>query len=333
MSEGDGDIELGKLTATSMAFAASVAKGRDRLSQRDAFVAAMTSFDRQARLQIESDVSVISEAVYLSHLRCQVMPWSAVEIAVLRTVIQTIHDKLEAAGLKPRLPERVWFVKTSGREEGDAAYTRNTDTVVLPAAKLEKLSGGDALHPTDPAGAVEAVTTHELYHVQSKTDPARRSRLYPIVGYRLLDQPVELPNTPAPQGGSWPEWKITNPDAPRLDVAIELRRDTEPDSPGRWMTPVLLARRPYCGGQFFDYLEWVFMVLDPGVDGLLSALGPDGGPILVESGEVMADYQRAVGRNFDQEIFHPDEILAQNFVLAVNEPNLELLNRLRTEMS
>jgi hypothetical protein len=39
-----------------------------------------------------------------------------------------------------------------------------------------------------------------------------------------------------------------------------------------------------------------------------------------------------VGHNFRQEIFHPDEILAQSFVLAANQPSMGLLTMIRDSL-
>src|SRR5215212_4771125 len=96
------------------------------------------------------------------------------------------------------------------------------------------------------------------------------------------------------------------------------------------MTPVLLSGGTYSGGRFFDYIRWSFLIIAFDTDGPTAARAPDGGPLLVPSNQVQRDYLRQVGRNFDQELFHPDEILAQNFVLAVQEPNPDLLMRLRS---
>ena len=327
--------DLGPITAKSRAVAASVAMGRELLGTRDAFVAAMTPFDRQARVEIEPQALVVDGGrVCQSHA----MPSSAVDGPRNRRSANgdsKDNNKLNIAGMALRLPERVWFVKTSGREEGNAAYTRNSDTVVLPAAKLAAIdaNGADALHPVNSNGLVESVTTHELFHIQSKYDPSLRKRLYPVIHYRLLDRPVTLPDVPAPQGGRWPDWKITNPDAPLLDVYIELCTDDQPPGPRRPMTPVLLSRSPYSGGRFFDYIEWSFLVIEFGPDGPTAARAPDGGPLLVPSSRVLQDYRWLIGRNFDEELFHPDEILAQNFVLAVQEPSLDLLVQLRSVLT
>ena len=53
----------------------------------------------------------------------------------------------------------------------------------------------------------------------------------------------------------------------------------------------------------------------------------DGQPIVYQASDkrIMRQYMEKVGFNITQEIFHPDEVLAQNFVLVINEPSLGIL--------
>ena len=58
--------------------------------------------------------------------------------------------------------------------------------------------------------------------------------------------------------------EITNPDEPDFDVYIEMLVPSIPgdeDRPRvkRALAPLLIAKSPYEGGVFFEYLEWWFM--------------------------------------------------------------------------
>ena len=50
---------------------------------------------------------------------------------------------------------------------------------------------------------------------------------------------------------------------------------------------------------------------------------------MVSSSDLMGQYMELVGGNITEEIFHPDEILAQNFVLAVSQPDLAILGAIQ----
>ena len=47
--------------------------------------------------------------------------------------------------------------------------------------------------------------------------------------------------------------------------------------------------------------------------------------MLYDSAPLMPQYLKLVGKNFTEEVFQPDEVLAQSFVLAANQPSLGLL--------
>jgi hypothetical protein len=256
------------------------------------------------------------------------MDWTAAELAAMRAVVGALAPMLAAVAMA--LPATVRFVKTTGQEEGDAAYTRGMDVIVLPVSKLAPTAsaGADALHPAEGLSALRDIVAHELSHIYSKNNPGHRRRLYARLGCATLAAPVALPDAPAPCGWTWRDLKITNPDAPTLDVSADL-----PGAGGRAapMTPVLLAREPYAGGAFFDYLEWWFMELQPdGAGGGNPRLDSSGGPVLHPARDVMENWLDLVGRNFTHEIFHPEEVLAQSFVLAAAQPDMRLLLDIQT---
>jgi hypothetical protein len=101
--------------------------------------------------------------------------------------------------------------------------------------------------------------------------------------------------------------------------------DPSAQSTVRPLVPALIATGPYTGGSFFDYLEWWFLALVGGPGQWSVALDTNGRPIAYTSASLMGQYLQIIGRNFTSELFHPDEILAQNWVLVATQPSLGLL--------
>jgi hypothetical protein len=194
-------------------------------------------------------------------------------------------------------------------------------------------SYGDPLHPADDLSYLQNVVIHECFHLFSKNHPEVRRRLYELVHYRILGNAIALPDVPwgAAAHASMRELKITNPDEPDLDVCIELVVPSDPPQPTsspirRPLAPILLATGPYEGGMFFEYLQWWFLAIEQDPAGQwVPVIGASGRPVMYESAPLMAQYLALVGSNFTQEIFEPDQILAQNFVLIANQPSLNLL--------
>ena len=91
------------------------------LKKRDRFVTAMSSFDRQARLRVSRDVS---EKEYLEFSSSQAIEWEPEEVERLTQVIKRLEQRL--ATFKIPFPKRILLVRTTGKEEGGAAYCRSS---------------------------------------------------------------------------------------------------------------------------------------------------------------------------------------------------------------
>ena len=210
------------------------------------------------------------------------------------------------------LPSIVQLVKTTGAEEGNAAYTRAT-AIVLPKSEL-----------ANSQKDLQKVICHELFHILSRQNPELREKLYGIIGFTKCNE-IKLP----------PELerrKITNPDAPRNDHFIRLQIDGHESL----AVPILLSSAETYdvkrGGEFFAYLQFQFLVVErDNGSGDLKAVSEGSSPKLVGM-ERVSGFMEQVGRNTNY-IIHPEEILADNFALLVlNERNVaspEILQKMR----
>ncbi len=342
------DIELGGLPNAGAVLATSVEHGRALLRARDSFVENQSRFDRQARLNLRATVAHVDERTYLEYVGAQVVAWQPTEIDRLRAIVEAMGGLLERFTFD--LPSPIHLVKTTGQEEGYAAYTRRRDVIVLPANMVASLeapaSFGDPLHPGGSTTYLQNVILHECFHLFSKNNPVRRRELYELIGYHTTAEEIVLPDVgwPAPDSpDSMADLKITNPDTPTLDAYITMRLPTEVtggDPADKHLLPVLLASGPYDGGLFFEYLQVNFMsIVDTGAGGeptWTPELDDDGRPIMFpmdsHNPELTRVYERRIGHNLSGELFHPDEVLAQNWVLVANEPSLGLLTKMSTAL-
>jgi len=278
------------------------------LTRRDSFVTAMSPFDRSARLEVGREVS---ESEYLAFVSRQTLDWKPAERELLRTILADFHVKTARWNLDG--PSEVLFLKTTGREEGRAAYCRGA-AVILPESYLGK-----------DRAALRQVVFHELFHVYSSHHPKMRRALYAVVGYEVC---AEIPLPPR-----LARVKLTNPDAPRMDAFIRLRAGDERLA----VAPVLLGRSELYderqGGPFFRQMDFRFLVLEGDGEGesVRPVILPDGSPRLLAPADV-PDYEGRIGRNTDY-VIHPEEILADNFVLLADPqqakiPSPEILEKL-----
>jgi hypothetical protein len=331
-------MDIGTLNGSTVV-AASQADGRTALSTEDAFVAAQSRFDRQARVCIRASVAEVTEAMYLDYVASQVMDWSADEITALTSIVAQLGPLLAPFDLS--LPGEILLVKTTGQEEGHAAYTRQQNVIVLPVNMVQSLflpsDFGDPLHSGTSPAYLTGVIIHELFHLFSKNNPVPRWALYDLVHYEPTGCDIALPDVSWPQPDSpdtLASLKVTNPDTPEIDTFIRMSvTDAGGGSVVKPLVPVLVATGAYDGGVFFDYLGWWFMAIVQAGGGWTAELDPQGRPFLYPSQPLLEQYLQLIGRNMSDELFHPDEILAQNWVLVAQQPSLDLLVGMRKTLT
>jgi hypothetical protein len=266
---------------------ASVQDGRQFLSTPDEYTRGLSPFDRAVRMHTEKPVS---DQEMLDYFAQHVREWDKEEKAHIEEVVGTVRDKLAALHL--RLPETITLIKTSGKEEGNAAYCRG-NAIVFPESVTHTMQA--------------KLFVHELFHIYSRNHPELRPALYGIVGFTPCP-PVELP-------AALRDIKISNPDAPAMDYAIWVNQG------GQRMraVPVLFSKwpkyDPKWGDNLFGYLSFRLMALTPKENRWVALTDEKGQPLLRTVNEV-DDYWTQIGRNTGYNI-HPEEILAENFALLV----------------
>ena len=289
----NADLPLHRNTVIQLA---TVEQATKLLSQRDVFVNALSPFDRQSRLQADDDVDTDR---FLAFVSGEARAWTKAERDKLTEIVQLLRENLKP--FKLPLPPRILLIKTTGREEGNAAYCR-ASAIILPRHMVDR-----------PPNSLRILLIHELFHILSRGNPKLREQLYAIVGFHPCNR-VSLPK-------SLRDRKLTNPDGPLADHYIQIDHD------GRSVpaTPILYARiQRYSsdkGGPFFRFMEFRLLVIEKHEGKWRPALA-DGDPILVNPRE-NPSYFRQIGGNTDY-IIHPDEILADNFMhLVEGKPNLK----------
>ena len=280
-----------KLGGDTTVVFATIDEARQILTNQDDFIRRLSPFDRAARMKTSNPVS---EEVFLNFVGTNVLAWNDAERQKVASAFRGIQTELEALSLP--LPQKLFVIKTTGDEEGKADYTR-ANAIVIPKD-----------HLTAPTADFEKIISHELFHVLSRANPDLREAFYAAIGFAGCSEvafPVEMKQR-----------KITNPDAPRNDHCVRLQVDGK----ACWAIPLLFSSAekydPGRGGEFFDYLQFQFLLVDR--DENTSRVKPiyEGQkPKLVEVGEGSGFFEQ-VGRN-TQYIIHPEEILADNFSLLV----------------
>ncbi len=287
-------MKLGDGTTISFA---SAEEGKRILTNRDDFVERMSPFDRAARMKTNKEVS---ESQFLEFVQKNVLEWNDAEKQKVNLVLKGIQLKLISMALP--FPEKMLIIKTTGKEEGGAPYTR-ANAIVLPQNFLEA-----------PLAKIQKTISHELFHIISRANPRLRERFYSVIGFAKCEE-VEFPSELKLR-------KITNPDAPKNDYCIRVKITGKE----QWAIPILFSSaEKYSldrGGEFFHYLQFQLLLIDRPDNGYKVTPMLEGQkPMLVDIQQVSGFFEQ-VGKNTEY-IIHPEEILADNFAaLVLERPNL-----------
>jgi len=299
-----------QLTPETVVRFAPADDGRQMLTADDAFTAHLSRFDLQCRLKTDRDATLDDWRRFAAE---QVRPWDEADVQTVRESWQRLAERLQAFRLP--LPPIVPLVRTTGEEEGQAAYTRGS-AIVLPT-KVMRYSPEQ----------LDRLLAHELFHLLSRHDGAVRARLYGIIGFTLC-QPIALPPSLAPR-------QITNPDAPQINCVTTLAAAN-----GKTVTaaPVLYSSTARyeadSGKSLFQSLLFRLLLVEQR-SGRYEPVLTRGQPIVLDPKKEPAFLEK-IGRNTNY-IIHPDEILADNFVRLVlgdqNVPTPRILDEMRRVFS
>jgi hypothetical protein len=223
------------LSNTQIIFAsADVAK--DYLKIEDVFLLNLSPFDRSARLKTSRE---IGKTEFLDFISAQTRDWNKNEKEKINDIMYQISFAFSEYNLS--FPDEIIFVKTIGLEEGNAAYCRGNNIIVLPIDLINL-----------PTARLFNLIIHELFHIYSRNNLEIQEILYNMLSFKRTNE-LLLPDELFQK-------KITNPDAAVNNYYFSSKINGNNYD----LMPILLASSNYDeqkGGRFFDYLELYFIAV------------------------------------------------------------------------
>ena len=269
---------------------ASVQDAETILSTSDSYSKSMSTFDRAVRMRVRHDPT---EKEYLAFAASAATAWPDDERGAVEAAYRDIQAQI--ARLELPLPARIYLIRTSGREDSHAAYTRQ-NAIVLPIRMLKTMTGQ----------ALRRLVAHELFHVATRAHPQLVDPLYAAVGYQRCGE-VPLP-------ANLQSRKITNPDAPKNEHCIRVALSGETV----WALPVLVATATrdeiLAEGGFLGYVNVILLLVDLPQRGVVARPLPSSKGVEVVGIQDVKGFFEQTGHN-TQYIIHPEEIVSDNFAL------------------
>lgn len=268
----------------------NIITSRKVLGTKDDFITALTPFDLAARMK---STEPVSEKMYLEFIKDQVLSFTIEEEVRIQRLMKEVRPRLDALNLAIPSGE-ILFIKTTGNEEGRAAYTRN-NAIILPVNKLEVSDE-----------KLQATLIHEIWHILSRYNQEQKLAMYKIIGFTPCE--VKYPD-------SLQKLRVTNPDAIECTYCY-----TGIVSGNKVLVaPFLFASDLYDDKEgkkeFFQYIVSVQRTRKrhPSLYNLADGL------ILNTSD--LENYNDDVFQTGNDYLFHPEEICAEHFVQIILNPS------------
>lgn len=259
---------------------------------KEGFFEKISTLDMKLQMGIPPDSTIAASVLrqhYPSFLAGQAMPFNAKDRVLLRATFEQAYAFCDS--LNPGLlPDTVLVGKMQTDSFGPSVFFTRERAIFIPRNELYE--GNRTLLP---------VMLHELFHIISRYNPALRTELYALIGYQRLHAPLHFPKPLLEQ-------RLLNPDGISHDYAIELADAT---GQTKHYISVITAdtNSTYPEKRYFDYIDFRLYPLLPTDTGY--TVQPQG-----VQPEAAPGFFEQIGDNTGY-IIHPDEILADNFVLLV----------------
>ncbi len=259
-------------------------------------------YELRARLGHEPEGTTLEEkkTELKEHLRTTIEDWTEAEReGMVRHMKQA---KAAADEVFPEfIPNRWYIVKTSGKDEGGAWYTRS-DKTFFPKQWLDQLDSEsmDSFY--------RHILLHENAHCWSRANPELREELYSLTGFQPVNE-IDL--------GEWlGDRVLTNPDAPDLRWVSNVGSE---ESPRYGMLAFTIQ-----GNDFSMEFQRLLMSGRPTMyqvsevnDGSWKVdYNEDGTAVAIQRSDAKEFFEKlTVNSNY---ILHAEEVLAENLAMMVS---------------
>lgn len=237
----------------------------------------------------------IALKAYKKFIAKEVSDWKTEEMNTMVRLFQQVKSLCDT--LSPRIfPGGMRLIKVKTNHYGkDVYYTRGKD-ILIP----------ENIFPLDEESEQLPVMIHEVFHVLSRYNADIRQDMYGLIGFSKAKKPVVL--NPALQ-----KILLTNPDGVTFQYVIQL----EEGESGKMAVPLITSKFKRFRSDnpaFFDYLNFdLYEIKDMG--SYYEVTSDNEGKTTIPLKNTPVFFTKI--KDNTQYIIHPDEIMADNFMLAL----------------
>ena len=264
---------------------ATLEEAKKLVAAEDNFTKSWSRFDVVSRLGNPEGTKEQLKEYEAKELR----EWTDEEKKKITDFMYQINQTIRKEKYRLPFPQQITLVKSTLKDEGEAAgYTReNWIALYDRVCQIDKQRRHDLI-------------LHELFHILTRHTIDFKRMAYSVIGFEVSEQELEYP-------AELQQVRITNPDIAKFDSYATFNVNGEQKK----CAMVLYHDRPYKEGRFFEYVKVGFVPYGDDFKALRDAEGK----VIVYDMKDVKDFFDKVGKNTGY-IIHPEEVLAENFVIA-----------------
>ncbi len=253
----------------------------------------ISTLDIEIQMKREQSFPSRANAIkeYKNFLSTEVASWTDQDIEILTQIFTDAKRLCDT--ISPRIfPGGIKLIKIKTNHYGPDVYYTKGDIILIP----------ENIFPINNPENILRVMLHEIFHIVSRQNPELKNEIYRLIGFEKAQKPVKLNKMLSDK-------LLTNPDGVSYQFFIQL------DS--ILAIPLITSKFGKYRSQnasFFNHLQFdIYQLQDKG--NYYEAITDDVGNTTIPLKKTPIFFTKI--KDNTQYIIHPDEIMADNFMLAV----------------
>ncbi len=266
----------------------------------------VTKLDMSIQLKRKLDPVMDREtllAEYKSVLQKDVLNFSIEEIIFIKSIFQDIFKDCSSLS-KNIFPSEIKLIKMQGDHYGGSAFYTRENCILIPQLDLQE----------QDSSTFRKTMLHELFHIYSRLNLEKKETLYNLIGFnstggkQLLQISDELKQR-----------IILNPDGINYAYSIKLKDSTKTSFNA---IPLIISNENDFTDEkpkFFDYIKFGLYKLIPPFSRIIKVVSTADGESTIDFKNHPEFFEQITDNT--NYIIHPDELMAENFVIAIQSLN------------
>lgn len=263
----------------------------------DGFFDQLSALEIQIQMKRNQPFVNREEAIsaYKKFIATEVSDWNTEDKQIMQWMFQKVKSLCDT--LSPRIfPANIRLIKVKTNHYGKDVYYTRGNNILIP----------ENIFPVTDTSRQIPVMIHEVFHLLSRYNPNIRNDFYNFIGFKKADKPVKL--NPVLE-----KILLTNPDGVTFQYLMEIESSLD----GKKAVPLITSKfnqfKP-SNPAFFDYLNFdLYELRDKG--NYYEVLSDASGKSTMPLKNTPVFFTKI--KDNTQYIIHPDEIMADNFMLAL----------------